>query len=283
MDLDGTQLTAVRKLRKMSCATLSKKLNEKKKSYTRNTISRKCNGGGGKTGEEAIKDIAQALEIDADVLTNKDAFIEYMELLDECKKLVENIKLDEGVLMFTKFAYDYLNGKDEGNKLGYVYRLLEDEKLFKELEGEAAEWRKRLDEIDTLMKNRTVDLGTGALLSLEPKKGEFYSRWCFIINDDIQRLFFMENHRIPYFKTNWVKGRAFNIDEIKGIIREQLKSYDTGSELLNEKLKKYVDRSEINYIMKVCEAEPQFDEKQIQQLLVSLNRYIEETEGNVEG
>ena len=281
MDIVGNQLTAVRKLRKMSCNALSKELEHNGRSYTRNTISRKCNEKGGKTSEEAIKEIAKVLKIDADVLTEEAAFDEYMESLEECKRMAESFELDEGAIMFIKLACDYLNGKDKGNRFEYVCKLLEDEKLFKELNEEASVWRKRIDEIETMLKKKTVNLGTGAYLCLEPKKGVFYTMWRVVINDDIRRLFFMENHNIPCYRTKWIKGRLIDTTEIKKVIREHLKNYDTGSEFLNEKLKMLMEGQGVNYTMTLCNAEAQYTEEQMEQILDSLKKYIEETEGSL--
>ena len=280
MYIIGKQLTAIRKLRKMSCDALSQKLTDTGKPYTRNTISRKCNDRGGKTSEAAVKDIANALQIDADVLTDETAYNEYMEALTECKKKIADVELDEGILGFFNLICDYLRGKDKCNKFEYVYRLAEDEKFKNEMECEMEEWKERLEEIDSLMKEKSVSLGVYDYLYLEREKGKFHTLVLFAYNEKINNAFCMKDHELLDFGELLENKIIFDPNKFKDKIRNRLRCHDTGSDILNEKLREYVDRQGINYRLKQINIVQSLNDANMELQLDELYQYLDSLKEN---
>lgn len=275
MYIIGKQLTAIRKLRKMSCDALSQKLTDTGKPYTRNTISRKCNDRGGKTSEAAVKDIANALHIHADVLTDETAYNEYMEALTECKKKIADVELDEGMLAFFNLTCDYLRGTDKCNKFEYVCGLAEDEKFKKEMESEMAEWKERLEEIDSLMEKNSVNLGDYEFFYMEPKTGQFYSLAVFTFDERINKVFCMQDHELLPLGPVLVQGKICKKDELEYNIRNLIMAHDTGSDILNEKLREYVGRQGITYVIPQNDITHSLDEPTMKMYLDELNKYLD--------
>lgn len=275
MYIIGKQLTAIRKLRKMSCEALAQKLTDMGRSYTRNTISRKCNDRGGKTSEASVKDIADALQIDADVLTDETAFNEYMEALTECKKKISEVVLDEGILAFLNLTCDYLRGTDKCNKFDYVCRLAEDEKFKNEMESEMVEWKERLEEIDSLMKEESVRLGEYGYLFLEREKGEFYTLEIFTHNERISNAFCMKGHELLPFVELLENKVIFEKKVLENMFKNRIMCHETGSDILNEKLREYVSRQGITYRIPQIDITQSLDETDMERHLDQLNKYLD--------
>ena len=247
MELIGSQLKAIMKLRKITEESMAQELTSRGMPYTRVTISRKCNGTGGRTDEAVIRKIADILNIEVEVLTDEKAYTEYMNCVRECQDKVDNLNLDDGILTFIKLAKDCMDGKDKYKKFEYACNLSEDDGFFDKNGKDISDMGERFKLIEKLMKEDCVNLGTYRFFHMEPREGEAYSMYVFSVDKRINDAFCLAGHEITNIGPICVRGDKCNKKEVENKVREMILSHDTGSDILNEKLRRYINRTGIAY------------------------------------
>ena len=160
-------------------------------------------------------------------------------------KLKDN--LDDAILNFIKLAKDYMTGKDKCKKFEYACNLLEDDGFFEKTGKDISDLGGRFKLIEKLMKENCVNLGTYRFFHMEPSEGEVYSMYAFSVDKRINDAFCLAGHEIANIGPICVRGDKCNKKEVENKVREMILSHDTGSDVLNEKLRRYINRAGITY------------------------------------